>query len=926
MSTQPAYDRLGNLLSGQTPPTYNGIDFVEVAGSDQTQLRVHFLNSAAIKGTFTATPPVTVCSETAGAIPVLPIDETKAWSADQDGRPVLSIAVVTPGDASIYTLNVSSSALDPYFDQATFSFEASNPTALDCQAPTPVLPAPESDAPPINYLAKDFGTFTQSLSDFSALRYPAWVERSEADFGVMMMEALSAIADELSYLQDRVAAEATLGSATQRVSLMRHARLVDYDPSPAIAATTALQVDVAAAVTALQSGLRCSATGPDGQRIAFELGAGLADPGTGELLSAAYLVDPRWNAHAPVGGGWNLEPYWWDTSQQCLPVGSTRLWVIGHGHGFAPGQQLLIDTAGADSADPPVREIVILETVTEITDPVFKVDLTQIDLQAPTQYEHDLGQTHLAGNLLPAMHGTRASETFAIPSGVVVRNAANWTPDDPRPDYRYTLAAAQISWLADAASGYLPALAPPSDLMAEASATGGSLATGQYAYQVTAVNTNGETTALTPVSVAVTGPTGSVTLRWGSVLANATYNVYGRAAGAVGKLATVGPFSGQQQASYTDTGTPPLVEDDSPPSANTTAGPAPSTADTDLTAEVAAVPQIALVSTDPSTAWRWERWLLGSGPADSVFTLTPESYVAVGGSRSRTWFDYAGEGTTLRFGDGTFGLTPTIGTIFVATYLTGGGVVGNVPADTIVQVEPGDPQAALVETVTNPFAATGGADEETAQQIRDRAPQAFQANPLRVVRDSDYVAAAESLPWVIQAGTSFRWTGSWLTAFTTADPMASEGLDVGELEQLSDLLNRRRLAGYESYVLAPSYASIDLEITVSVQPGALAETVQAAVITALSPGALADGTRGFFDHQRWSFGQPLESSALLAAIQHVPGVVGVSSVLYRRHAVPSTLLPLPETVPVPPDQILRMDNDPGNAQNGSLHVIVEASP
>ena len=64
--------------------------------------------------------------------------------------------------------------------------------------------------PPIDYLAKDFLSFRQALLDFSALRYPEWQERSEADFGVMFLEALSALADDLSYTQDRVAAEATL--------------------------------------------------------------------------------------------------------------------------------------------------------------------------------------------------------------------------------------------------------------------------------------------------------------------------------------------------------------------------------------------------------------------------------------------------------------------------------------------------------------------------------------------------------------------------------------------------------------------------------------------------------------------------------------------------------------------------------------------
>ena len=49
---------------------------------------------------------------------------------------------------------------------------------------------------------------------------------------MMLLELLSAVGDDLSYQQDRIAAEATLATATQRRSVIRHARLVDYEPRP----------------------------------------------------------------------------------------------------------------------------------------------------------------------------------------------------------------------------------------------------------------------------------------------------------------------------------------------------------------------------------------------------------------------------------------------------------------------------------------------------------------------------------------------------------------------------------------------------------------------------------------------------------------------------------------------------------------------
>lgn len=67
---------------------------------------------------------------------------------------------------------------------------------------------------------------------------------------------------------------------------------------------------------------------------------------------------------------------------------------------------------------------------------------------------------------------------------------------------------------------------PVSGFTATPHATGGSLATGTYWYAVTAVLPGVETLACTPVSAAVTGPTGSVTLNWTAYPGATGYNVY----------------------------------------------------------------------------------------------------------------------------------------------------------------------------------------------------------------------------------------------------------------------------------------------------------------------------------------------------------------------------------------------------------------
>ncbi len=801
----PARDRRQLLLAPGV--LFNGIDYVDV-GASQTQLFVHFLNAVTVRGSLSGGRPVTITGgEVVSTVAVGPIDDATAWSADSEGRPILALSVRAPGDFSTYRLTILSTKLDPFFDSAPFSFKANCATTLDCATPAPSCPPPAGEQVPIDYLAKDFGSFRQALSEFSVLRYPAWMERSEADVGVMLMEALAAMADELSYYQDRVRAESTIQTATQRLSVIRHARLVDYEPAPATTATTCLQLDVSSSGTGswtIDTPLLCRALGADGSIIDFEI----EDPAASLATPSGITVDARWNRAS-------LSPYYWDDSQRCLLAGSTDFYLAGQDLGLSCGQQMLLDSPAATPADPPVRELVTVSSVHETADQVIWTPpqlLTRVFLTAPTTEDHDLAGTFVAGNIVPAVQGLRRSETFVIPGGTpvpvtpppapaVVRVGANWTPADPLPDYRYCLASGPLGWIA---------------------------------------------------------------------------------------------------RPYQDKDTP-----------------------------VAALPEIVVSEILPNggtAPWAFGRWLLGAGAADKVFTLTPEQYSPVLTSNGTTWFDYDGDGgTTIRFGDGTFGASPLPGTVFSVLYRVGGGSAGNVPADTIVTAVPGQAQGSIISACTNPFAATGGTDAETIAQVRSRAPQQFRAEPLRVVQAGDYVAAAQSLPWVQQAGTTFRWTGSWLTVLTTVDPAGSEEPAIAQLESLTALLDQRRLAGYESYVLPPRYGSVDLRITVCGQPTCFGGDVQAAVLARLQPGRLPSGAAGFFDHSQWSFGEPLELSALLAAIQSCTGVAGVYQVTYRQRGVQLDWSPLPDTLTFAADQILRVDNDPSRPEAGSLQVTVEGS-
>jgi predicted phage baseplate assembly protein len=274
----------------------------------------------------------------------------------------------------------------------------------------------------------------------------------------------------------------------------------------------------------------------------------------------------------------------------------------------------------------------------------------------------------------------------------------------------------------------------------------------------------------------------------------------------------------------------------------------------------------------------------------------------------------------VRFGDRVFGERPPLGADFEVTYRVTRGAAGNIAADTITGIDPG--MSALISRATNPFAATGGEDEEPLGTVRARAPYAFRLRKLRAVRAADYDEAAESLPWVLDAGTTFRWTGSWLTVFTTAQPRGGGLPTVEEQLQLVELLDRRRLAGYEVYEPMPRYVGIDLVITLCALPTALRGEVEAAVLEELGTGRRRDGGLAFFAPDRFRFGTPLERSELEIAVQRAPGVAGVTKVEYRRRGLVAGFAPMPDTVAVGRDEIVRVSSDPSRPERGSLRVVV----
>ena len=148
---------------------------------------------------------------------------------------VLEIEVDRAGDFSMYTLCLLANGsdteppvdVDPVLASVDFSFKVECPSDFDCgsqhNCPPEIKPKP-----PINYLAKDYASFRRLMLDRMALIAPDWQRRNAADLGMTLVEMLAYTADHLSYQQDAVQTEGYFDLARHRVSVKRHARLVDY--------------------------------------------------------------------------------------------------------------------------------------------------------------------------------------------------------------------------------------------------------------------------------------------------------------------------------------------------------------------------------------------------------------------------------------------------------------------------------------------------------------------------------------------------------------------------------------------------------------------------------------------------------------------------------------------------------------------------
>lgn len=284
---------------------------------------------------------------------------------------------------------------------------------------------------------------------------------------------------------------------------------------------------------------------------------------------------------------------------------------------------------------------------------------------------------------------------------------------------------------------------------------------------------------------------------------------------------------------------------------------------------------------------------------------------------------------TLRFGDGEFGkrmeLDPDDNPL-QASYCVGNGLAGNVGAEAIAHTLT---SVGGIVDIRNPLPARGGTVPESLEEVRQYAPQAFRTQE-RAVTEADYAAMAERHAEIQKARATRRWTGSWHTMFITADRLGGRLVDLDFEDELSNHLDRYRLAGHDVEIDSPRFVPLDIAFTVCLKPGYFKDNVKAALLETFSSVTNPDGRKGFFHPDNFTFGQPLYLSKMVATAMQVTGVEWVDfddtppkANRFQRWGEPSRGEVDAGMIAVERLEIIRLDNDPNQSENGKLEFLME---
>jgi hypothetical protein len=743
-------------------------------------------------------------------------DEREAISEiieENQRQKFLAIRPNVDGDFSVYTLRLIQDpdnkellpeGFDPILSKIDFSFKVTCPTDFDCRQEIRCITR-EPENPVIDYIAKDYASFRRLILDRLSAIAPEWKERNPADMGTMLVELLAYVGDYLSYSQDAVATEAYLGTARNRISVKRHARLLNYFMHEGCNARALVCFELKSKdhngvkvpeKTKLLTGTM------DQDMIVDEADFEDALREEAQVFETMHEIELHF-AHNEI------QFYTWGEPDCCLPKGATNATLedIDSSLRLNVGDLLVFEeirsptTGVKHDRDPLHRHYVRLSKVERKIDPLngtkvvdiawdpedalpFPLCLSEVlDPEKKEEEEEEEGPKPVSiarGNVVLADHG------FTLPKEELVKSSLEHKFRPRLPNKPLTF------------KGPLKPLLPASRAF--------------------------------------------------------NYNVWD------------------------------------------------------------AEPDIHLLESEGNgeenmRTWAPRRDLLSSGKFAREFVVEMEN-----------------DGTTqIRFGDDKNGMNPESSLDrrkLYALYRIGNGSEGNVGAEAISRIKD-EPFANGIAKIRNPLPATGGKDREKLDEVKQNAPQAFRIQE-RAVTEADYEEVLKRHSEVQRAKAAIRWTGSWYTVFVTVDRFGGmKADDYSFRNDISNFLNKYRLAGYDIEIDEPLYVPLEVKIRVCADRNHFREEVKKALLEAFSSRELPDKRRGFFHPDNFTFGQPVFVSKVYEHAMKVDGVNSVMVEKFGRLGSKDNQDLEKGIIGVGTFEIARLDNDPNYPERGKIEIVVE---
>jgi predicted phage baseplate assembly protein len=291
--------------------------------------------------------------------------------------------------------------------------------------------------------------------------------------------------------------------------------------------------------------------------------------------------------------------------------------------------------------------------------------------------------------------------------------------------------------------------------------------------------------------------------------------------------------------------------------------------------EIADLGPDAVRSAEPDNPQNNEAWVRYRR-VDSFFASGP---------RSRHYtLDYVTG--IVGFGDGRRGMVPPEmrDNIVARSYRIGGGALGNVNANTLTSL---GRALAYIEAVTNPLPTTGGADRETIDEAKNRAPYTIKSRD-RAVTSEDYEMLA------LRASTTLaraRCVPDRSNRGHVTLALVPKGELRGEefsrrlvpsnevLRYVKRYLDDRKLVGTVLNVVRPRYKDLSLRVVLIRRSIGTSDRLRKDIEAKLR--RFLHSLAGGRDGKGWEFGRPVLKTELVHLVEEVPGVEGVDALEIR---------------------------------------------